>query len=269
MKRSQTINHLINQLVSKVVNAKTKRQIDTLIATFYKALDGFTVAYKKELIKEATSRAMKLGLSKQEAIRISHLRNIISSRYDKNGKMIRTALDMVEAFNSVPKNVTKDAKSVIIAWQMETDKYLDLGKLMLDAGVARKADRNYELLTRNWNLQVDNDARLELIADDVPIRYIAQEDEENRSDVCHQLHGTIWLNKSQIPEWAKPLIHLNCKCKLVSQDDVENVTITVKGIREGRRCTKPKWLKSGQSISRIKKVKGECAYTYSTTRIKK
>jgi len=292
---SKALELSINALVVKVLDDSTKRNIDKIIVEFYKELDGYTSDFKKRIIKEAIARAMGQGLSKQDAINISHIRNIISSRYDKDGHLVRTAYDIVKALSEMPKNITAKTKGVLIAWQADKDKYIDLKEAINNNNIKKTALRNYKTLETMWTDQAERDAEYKQLDEHEATQYIAQPEIENRSDVCHQLHGTVWAKKSDIPEWAKPLIHVNCKCKLVTILDVVTTATydKTKSIAENRangveivecdskagRYAQEMYRKGGnrkygQGHSNFQKIvkrengKRKCYYTYVTMREK-
>jgi len=209
--------------------------IDSILKNQYKHIHIPVELYQAKMIREALENTQKHNLSKIQKINIAIIRDSVNERYDENYNIRKDSRTFQQLFSAIPKNV----KPLCIEELEELNNRMS----------------NYKDLKNNY---------LKSYPDDEAISFIASPNEEERCNKCHELHGTIWENKNEVPEWAKPPLHRDCTCKLLLHSDITDKIFQVDGERIGRKCVSPIWLKSMQGISNIKKVKGVCCYTYRT-----
>ncbi len=213
--------------------------IDSILENYYASIDIPIEYFQAKVLREAIDNTKKKQLTKRQSINITWIRDLINERYDKDYNIIKKSRTFRQLFSIIPKNIMPT----------HIEELKKLNSQMLDTS---KSKNTY----------------LSFYPDNEPLLFIASQNESTRCNLCHELHGTMWLNKYEIPNWAKPPLHNGCTCKLIPNSNVTDKILQVNGNTLEGRCVPPSWLKSMQGISNIKKIKGICSFRYRTLVIK-
>ena len=211
-----TIYQLINNFVKALAYVNTQKELNAELKKLYKVLTKYSESFKKDLLRDALARAKKSKtLTTAQAVVIAHSWNILTARYDKKMLLIYEVYDLEKAIDSIPHNITKKLREQSSGF-LNSDDYegLRLDEYMKKLKPSQRWGKQIETLRRAKRDQTQREVDFADLPSDEEIIYIAQPELANRSDACHKLHGTIFESKDVIPNWAKPLLHINCKCTL-------------------------------------------------------
>jgi len=219
-----TITQILNSFIKSLAFVTTQKELNKELKKLYKVLTSYSETFKKELIKDTLARAKKNGsITNQQAINIAHSWNILTSRYNKEMLLIHESYDLEKAIDLIPHNITKKLREQSTGFLNSKDNAgLRLDEYMRKLKHTKKYTKQIEVIKRAKLDQAINELNFLTLPDNEEIMYVAQPEIANRSDACHKLHGTVWENKSVIPQWAKPLLHINCLCTLMTLEKRTN-----------------------------------------------
>jgi len=220
---NKNLQNLLNKLILDLGDNPSTSKINKVVIRLGKELVKLTKEEKKAMVSKAIASASTLN--KAKAIEIASTWSILSRRFNNTGKLIALVYDLEEAIDNIPLNMTKEVLQQVKAWKLQQDT--PLKEFFRNAGFTKKALRNMKTITKSYFTQVKRNIEFERLPEHEPIIYVSIDD-DRRSDPCGALHGTVWADKSEVSKYAQPLIHPNCRCKLLVLDNVKSVTKQVK-----------------------------------------
>ena len=221
----KSINLAIKRLILNLGDNPSTAKINVALRVFHKEIVELTTKERMQLMERVVKMLKDRGLNNQKAVEIASTWAISTAKYNAEGKLVSAYYDIEEALDKIPLNMTSKVQGIVRAWQSSVENY-SLHEEFKRAKTAEQVYKNVAFLGKTYFTQAMNNLKFYRLPEHTPIVYISIEDSK-RDDVCGMLHGTVWNDKTEIPEVSKVMIHPNCRCKLIALDESKSEYVII------------------------------------------